>query len=565
MDDRLVVAYYESSDEKSSYSMGDFSYLTEDMYYLLCCDAGTGTVLWENEHPHIFPVYETLLDTCTDEKGEKYLLFSYSNYTEVIRPDTGEILGREEAPSPIVSMDVSDDAVYSITVNGQLCMFDLNDLSSWRIRDYFGKNVSMAKFIPGNAWVSRSSANSLIHYTAQQSDPTWIRFDDPQADSDFYIEDSMTSDQYAVIRSDRELLIGKGKDTEQMIHFTLPDGEDYRKYSLQSIHGTELTMYWQEYSQDGFAWLDLETLDLRMETLDRSIYDWGSFEVSPDGKKNYLIGYKTVSVSIRAEHALCLVETDRSMNVIHSTEICRYSDKEDWQTIYNCDGSAYIVIPSKKEAYLVGFSDGKSVKCSAKVTESLLSAGVENESYIRLSATDGQQDHIAVPCPDNRILLVSRKKDSVQTITGKSLDYLTQYLTRDGMYLLTVETDSYLRVYRTDDASLVSQSSIYTSGSITMEDFRWQETSEGFIILFVNNYADLISMDDWGVFAYVPQCYGYMESQDFFPCYRLTDSLDYEYGGFPRHSVDSLIVYGKTLLNGWEMPDELKMLYGIQD
>ena len=104
---------------------------------------------------------------------------------------------------------------------------------------------------------------------------------------------------------------------------------------------------------------------------------------------------------------------------------------------------------------------------------------------------------------------------------------------------------------------------LYSSG--TIRDYTkvsWEYTRNGFIAVSVGTYLNLVSTDDWGTFAYVPDCYGYLEDRDFFVCYDYSSS-NRTYAGFQRYSLEALTNYGRSLLNGWEMSEAQKLEYGL--
>ena len=67
-------------------------------------------------------------------------------------------------------------------------------------------------------------------------------------------------------------------------------------------------------------------------------------------------------------------------------------------------------------------------------------------------------------------------------------------------------------------------------------------------------------MEDWGTFAYVAGCYGYIEDKDYFVCYDYSTGTK-AYAGFRRYSHEALMDYGRSILNGWDMSETQRMEY----
>ena len=87
----------------------------------------------------------------------------------------------------------------------------------------------------------------------------------------------------------------------------------------------------------------------------------------------------------------------------------------------------------------------------------------------------------------------------------------------------------------------------------------WQDTDKDFFCLNVGDCMHLIDKKEYDVLDVMSYCYGYMEKEDFFLC----REGSYDFGGFPRHTTESLIEYGKEILNGWELSSEQKYEYGL--
>ena len=66
------------------------------------------------------------------------------------------------------------------------------------------------------------------------------------------------------------------------------------------------------------------------------------------------------------------------------------------------------------------------------------------------------------------------------------------------------------------------------------------------------------------MFAYVKNCYGYMEEQDRFCC-RSIENTGLSVGSFPRYSTQDLIAAGEEILNGWELSENQKLEYGLTE
>ena len=113
----------------------------------------------------------------------------------------------------------------------------------------------------------------------------------------------------------------------------------------------------------------------------------------------------------------------------------------------------------------------------------------------------------------------------------------------------------------TNGGVLLGKTELYAAGSLAYLDYSWTFTDRGFLAVGVGTYMNLVILEDWETFAYVPSCWGYLKEADCFCC--LAGSNRDRVGLFPRYTLPELLSYAETVLNGWDLSPAQRQRYGI--
>ncbi|MBR3343690.1 MAG: hypothetical protein IKG34_05785, partial [Solobacterium sp.] len=358
------------------------------------------------------------------------------------------------------------------------------------------------------------------------------------------------------------LLIGNGDLSGKMDHLILPGAtSDYSKkieYKPFTSKDNILTMTWSGNQKHGLLNLNVDSLEYETITWERE--DLSLYTIFADDETGELYGV-TYAFPEEDQVVISVCSLDTGLNVSNLLEVGTFS-KITSMINYGIDQEhVYIALPDIKEIYRADLKNGTVSACSKRLYE-LFATAKEQSGYKGLQVTSCvKTGYMAFKTAQNVYTVTDSEGNDRFTVTGETSEIFSTYFTEDGMNFLTLESDGVVRRYRTDDGTLCNSitlsQSVYGSNEI-----KWSEYGD-MLTVNADHRMSLINKSDWGIFAYVPSCYGYLEDQDIFICMPLDNSA-YEFGSFPRHTTESLIEYGKSLLKGWELSPESKVQYGLE-
>lgn len=163
-------------------------------------------------------------------------------------------------------------------------------------------------------------------------------------------------------------------------------------------------------------------------------------------------------------------------------------------------------------------------------------------------------------------MLFDKNHTLIREVGDGDLDIISVFFAENSRSLLVLCRDNQIRRYDVKTGALLGRSDVdYEFAYADPAEVSWTETDKGFLILQIRDeYAFLISEDDWGIFAGIRDSTIYLSSEDLFV---LIPSFlsNYECVGFKRHTTESLIEFGRELLGDWELSEAQKMRYGIEN
>ncbi|MBR2844836.1 MAG: TIR domain-containing protein [Solobacterium sp.] len=562
--DKLIISYADSSVEHGS-NFGDRGLYVTVKNHLQCYDLDTHTVLWEDIHESSVTNYGTTLKYSESVHTVPVVIHSYSNHIDIFEAETGVPVAQAELISPVINVEITRGWVFYMTYDGGFGNFN-RDFSNWFYYHAFEEGVEKAIFPAYSAWVIGRSSSTVTRYTAEKADPSWKQYEtywkDDSVKEDFYIEDSYVRNNIVAFVNNNHLLIGNGDLSGKLDHLILPgDNSDYSKridYNLFSSKDNVLTMTWK--GDQKFGLLNLNTDSLEYETVTWESEDQHLYTIFADDDTGDLYGV-TYAVPEEGQYVISVCMLDTGLNISNLREVGTF-DKLTSMINYAIDQeNIFIVIPDTKEAFRADMKNGSVEKCSERLYE-LYTLAEELSGYNELDVNGCvKTDYLAFKTAPNVYTITDHDGNDLCTVTGETSEIYDTYFTVDGQYFLILESDGVIRRYRISDGSLCSSiplsQNVYSSNEVV-----WREYGD-MLAVIVDHRMSLINEGDWGIFAYIPQCFGYLEDQDIFICRQYESSVNV-FGSFPRHTTESLIEYGKSLLKGWELSPESKVLYGLE-
>ncbi|MBQ3375314.1 MAG: toll/interleukin-1 receptor domain-containing protein [Erysipelotrichaceae bacterium] len=564
-DNLLFIALNIYNDDMyiSDLNNGELGMQTNETKLLICLDFNSGTIKWTSRHTYSFLsrdsiTYWTLPD------GTEVVIYAYANHVDIIKADDGGIVSQAEFFSVVRNVNAMDNGVQVICQDGKIGYIWFENMLRWFYEKQLKEGVNDCKKNSYYYWVLDNN-DVLTRYSVIAADPSWIDIPIENREESYTSGDYIINDDGFVMFSSYDLKVICGnKDGLRTLYLPTVSVEDsygystYRRYSLKALEGNQRLFSWTFDDSHGVLYLDILTGEFREVTCDTELRERDIFR-KENGDGWYLLAIKQESFLDDVE--LHFLELDDEMNIKREmTFEDKVSDSYyDIHSFYDGNGKLYIHYEDTDKTYQLDINSLTVKELPDDISEAL-NESVDNFYLEENVYFDTNRDHIIIRKDESTLLIYKNAVDLVKTLDATSSAIVSVWFSSDNQYMFTLETDANLRRYSTDDWSLLSCKSLHSIDNISIyEDIMWQDTDKDFFCLNVGDCMHLIDKKEYDVLDVMSYCYGYMEKEDFFLC----REGSYDFGGFPRHTTESLIEYGKEILNGWELSSEQKYEYGL--
>ena len=578
--DHVIFITSDMSGSSSTTLMNSFHLQTYSSDILNCLDLNTGKIIWTSEHRssftggnHVFLLDQETLD-------RPVLAYGYANHLDILDPADGTVLGNTEFYSGIVSLDSFNDRIVCVTEGGQEGFLDPEDPGTWVSKEYFVDQITQAEARAGNVWVlSGRNRSELIHYTPVTQDPSWqsvpIEWAEETNDN-LFLEDEylITNGCLALLDGDR-LLVSDGTQDCPVRELRLPQNDDILsriRYYLSKFRNGILYLAFRD--AEGVGMLQVDPASLRYRTVrwqddDRHLVTFHSpdeadsfYALCASYEKETEKGGDEEDPSIHL--SVCVLDDD--MQITGEISLGTFTGIRTAETLMWDGDIIYLYLPETEQTFRTDIRTGKTMLCPEELTAALEKCYTSDEEELYEKAVLSR-DHrrMALETAPGSLCVFQTADGSVCRIPEKLPDILTMTFTPDGQQLLTLDSGGTLCRFSAKDGTLLGRTSVYRSGNLYTGDiFLWQFPDKDFCVLTADKYLNFISLRDWAVFAYVPNCFGYIEETETLPCYSYI-SQDRGYGTFRRYTTEELQKYAQTILNGWELSPEQRLKYGLNE
>ena len=546
------------------YNEGETGQQTVETRELYCVNLTDGALKWKSVHSYCFASDDIMLYHILPD-GTPALVFGYSNHVDIVNVDNGNIVSQAEYYSVIKRIDINDENMQIICRDGRMGYVWFDNLQNWfYIKQMKEGVVHCIKH--GDIYWALDDNNNITKYTKMFPDPAWIDIDSESPEESYYGDEFICSDESFIMFNsydNNKVICGKrtGLKNIELPVVKVTDEIGYeteKKYKLESLEGNQGIFSWTMNDEHGVLYLDIETGDITELKCDTDLKKQSIFRNVTD-KEWYMVAFKQESYLDPME--LHFIILDDKMNIkkeVISEDTFGFA-MFDIKTVYYGRNNLYIYDKDSDRAYQVNAKEGTIKQTSEELTSAF--GNCVDEFYsLEFVHFDEIGRFLVVHTDEKTIKIFNENGEYVNTITAYSSGIVSVWFSPDGKYMLTLETDAILRKYAIKDWNLLSYKDLNSRYSVSLyRKTVWQDTDKDFLCLNVDNHMYLIDKEDYEVYAYIPNCYGYMEKDDFFLC---RDEM-YKFSGFQRHTVESLISRGKEILNGWELSDEQKYEYGL--
>lgn len=556
---------------ESAYSIAEIMVMTRSESVLHCEDFSSGETAWESRHTSSTAGTNELLLYDTTLTETPLLIYAYANHLDVLDAGSGTLLAQTEFSSRIVGVDIFNQRIFCVTENGERGSLSPADYGTWHAVRSFVDNLSYGEQRVGRAWVFQDHSNDIVCYGMIEPDPTWIELKtiraEPEQEESFHEDDFLIEPGCIAFLDGNRLLLNDGDPSHPLREAVLPNDSDSllgTNYRFDFYSDGRLSLVWTERANCGVLYADTATAEVR-------IVPWQDGEQSLIGICGMNEGRKWVGVTCREEENEGEFRQTIFVHILNedlvpekTLALGSFSGLSDWVGRYDNAGRLYVFLPEAGKCFCANLTKGTVTECGEGIFNAFSAVYERKEALNKKTAFSPDGSRIAVEQSPNEYLVLRTDGSTMYTIRSESQSILAVSFTPDGRFLLSVEGDGLLRRYRAADGGLLSRNELARYHSLMdASGISFRYTDSGFLALRVDSYMNLINMEDWGVFAYVPGCFAYLEDRDFFICYDY-HGADRVYTGIRRYTPDTLIAYGQSILNGWELSDSQRMRYGLQ-
>ncbi|MBR2739894.1 MAG: TIR domain-containing protein [Oscillospiraceae bacterium] len=520
---------------------------------------------WETAPETDYGASMTLL---IDYNGRRILAYASGNLIALIDTADGSTIDMQVIGSGFTSMIDSSEkgAILGFTYDGESWTYGLREdgIRDFIIVPYLNTQVRSAEIGNGGYWVLPPYSQTIIRYEFLDGDPSWRYFvsDEEKKEIDFMDYTLyLTQDERAPVfgkrmyGNRRAVCILRGEDEDSLNCVAIPRTlEDSETKDILFTGCTEDRAYylWTGYSAYELAGVDLNSGETQTVSSDVIGLDLSFFCADQDSLYALLKEYSGESVSFFA------VSLSPDLQVKEKVLISGSGDTEISEL--SCIGSGRLMAYSPERTYIIDLSRKKVSEALQAVHEAvseILELG--NHLQHRVIWSEKQKSYIFDP-DDIMIRIIPEDKGEATQIMSSSGVIDCFFLSADERYLLTLEADSYLRRYSMSGEMLGSsylRTNISSGSGVLL-----QYMDDDMICLRLNNDLCVISCEDWELMESVSGCIGYSAPDNRYIILTFSDSRQ-RLGYFPRRSVTEMVGYANEILDGWDLPSDVKRRYGI--
>lgn len=545
--DRIVLACEDESN--SSTMLFDFNFVAKGTDFIKCYSSGNLNPEWTSDFTYLdLSEKNEFLPMAGDKiayaEGDTYRVW------DVI---TGEIIGTYDTNDTIVDIsDRDNDGVpMFVTQSGASgTSASLRDVSGVSMSTLFSDDLREA-IVKGGVYTLRYMDRQIIYYTSGVYDEDWTRITEVPAyktGGSFCLDENVLA-VFDIAKENPELIFVDPVSKTYLGSAVLSSTVSAYQYKLL---GSYEDVFYAVHSEDKklvLTGVDLNTMQVSTEII---CDEYSEYDPVCDMKAGKLVYYGSEDNSYYyvVKRDIATGEETRISLDGKMTGITYFPEKD---CAYLATNKEYTI--SAPTDAIVSFSD--EALSYIEMPEQWLNTGyvVLDESGKRIAASDGEKIRILdvngefkgeVACNNVSPLGISFKE-----VGGKEL--LLVAFDNGTLNRYDAETAEFLG---RSDLTVVSMASLYEADM----DY---DKEQGLLYVQIGTMLDIIETDTWIELTSISNCYGHNKETDTF----ITSGYDGVNNGivgyFEHYSVDRLIQKARDYLQGEEMSDELKSMYGI--
>ena len=547
--DKIFIACNDEGNDGSVKGY-DFHYITENKVYIKCISSGDLNLLWDSEFTYSDVPEKTDFLALSDDK----VAFYKADTCEIWNIETGEVQGVYGVNDIIVDVsDVDRDGVpMFITNKGATGMpADTEEKTAVSLITRFQDNIVDA--CVGNGVYTRGYLSSeIIFYNSNVHDEEWTPIEDVPAfstASNYYMDEKVL----AIINKENDgskAILIDPKDKKVLGEVSLSDSIMPSKYRLLGTFEEKLYLALCDNRCLEIITIDLGTLKMEHEVINNDFSGYDPVCAMGGGNLIYydLVGFEQYYV------------VKRNLATGEETRVDFEGDVKDMYYFADQD-RAYLVADqsyslSIKTDLLINFADGSMTEIEMP----------EDWGKTTFCAMDKKGERLAIT-NNVSVRLLSAGNENLGEASCHNVEPLAMsFFEEDGKDLLLVAyADGTLYRYDAKNLQFVGKSdlTVYSTASMYESSIDYDPAS-GYLYVQCGNLMDIIETNTWIELTRVVSCFGHEKTTDTFITASYESSSNEATAGYFRHyTVDDLIRKTKDYLQGEEMSEDQKSMYGI--
>ena len=542
--DRILmdVPPYEGT---SSSSMYDYSFVTEEHTKVKCFLSETLSLDWESE----LVSYDARIKSRFLELDNGYVVYYTGDACKMWDPQTGEELGDYRIDDSIVDVsDVDKDGnPLIITQGGQTgSPSTMGETEGVALISKFIDDIDDA--VVGNGvYISKYLSRDIIYYASGVYDKDWT---EAESVPEFDISDikyCQGDNILCVLTQDDKgckVFFVDTKEKSYLGEVALTDGFEARKYKVLGVYGGVMYLATCVDSRFEITKIDIESKNIDKILINDDSWDFEPKAVMADGKIVYL---DSKSGKENKVEEIDLATGDKKTVLL-----------PEW-------GEEFFFIPESNNVYVRSDTD-----CLVHMDNETYSEVELSEDWDKTTFAAGDKDNKILAISNSEIIrLYDENENLISEISCGNVEPLTMKIEEIGgnKLLLVAYEDGTLFRYSAETGAFIGKTdlSVYYMSYMYDSSFEMDE-EHGLLYVKVGDILDIIETDSWIETTRILYCLGWDKATDTFLTYSYEKSRqEGKIGYFEHYSVERLIQKTKDYLQGEEMSEDQKSMYGISD
>lgn len=549
IDDAIYVSCVKDVWDNSYGALG-MQVIADSHIGIYCFNSKDLSIRWTNDFVYNAINYGS---NFLDLPNDNAVMFYCGNICEIWDKQTGESLHRYDTNDSIVNvLYKKNDGDFSLLTHGGAManVYKKGDTESLTAMYYFAGNLQKL-IVNKGVYAHSKNSRDIVYYGVNVYDENFMGFEDAPNINSLYSY-VMDEDTIAIVDDNED-------ETETFVD--LFDAAS-KKYLGRVVLGTDSVYDYDiigiengvlyighDASSDGFKLCRVDIASMSVSETDLVDGYYASTKGDPviaDGKLIFYDGS----------------QYDHEVVVYYDLAT---SQRQEFQVEQEYDGFAcyFEFDPESKLIYYAGKYDYILNTVNGEIKEIPRSKNWNGSKRVYI---DNDKQRI-LTTDNSAVLIRDLNGEEISSIVCPDLDVLgftiyTPNAPGEKSQVLVVYSDGFLYRYDLESCEYIAKSELTYSSSAKEMTFRFAK-EKGLLYIKGGNVLDIVDIDSWIELSYITSAMGYHEETDSFVVYSYDTTFKYKIGYYKQYTLEELIKRANDMLEGSEMSDDFKNIYGI--